>query len=254
MILNLVTNARDAMDGVGTITLETRNIVADAKYRSAHRSVTPGEYVAVQVADTGIGMDAATLDQLFQPFFTTKPLGKGTGLGLPVVLGISQRAGGHVLVDSAPGKGARFTLLFPKSGEAGRPSVRTRKLESGLAGTETVLLVEDEAALLALTRRSLESYGYHVLPAGTPAEAIELAESYAGEIALLLTDVVMPGMNGRELYERMSSMRPGIHVVFMSGYPADIVARRGEVEKEAVYVQKPFALTTLVKTVRQALD
>ena len=254
VILNLVTNARDAMDGVGTITLETRNIVADAKYRSAHRSVTPGEYVAVQVADTGIGMDAATLDQLFQPFFTTKPLGKGTGLGLPVVLGISQRAGGHVLVDSAPGKGARFTLLFPKSGEAGRPSVRTRKLESGLAGTETVLLVEDEAALLALTRRSLESYGYHVLPAGTPAEAIELAESYAGEIALLLTDVVMPGMNGRELYERMSSMRPGIHVVFMSGYPADIVARRGEVEKEAVYVQKPFALTTLVKTVRQALD
>ena len=123
-----------------------------------------------------------------------------------------------------------------------------------MPGPRPSSLVEDEAALLALTRRSLESYGYHVLPAGTPAEAIELAESHAGEIALLLTDVVMPGMNGRELYERMSSMRPGIHVVFMSGYPADIVARRGEVEKEAVYVQKPFALTTLVKTVRQALD
>jgi len=160
-----------------------------------------------------------------------------------------------VLVDSAPGKGARFTLLFPKSGEAARAPLRSRKLESGLAGTETVLLVEDEAPLLALTRRSLESYGYHVLPAGSPAEAIELAEGYAGEIALLLTDVVMPGMNGRELYEHMSSIRPGIHVVFMSGYPADIVAAgRGEVEKEAAYVQKPFTLTTLVKTVRQALD
>jgi two-component system cell cycle sensor histidine kinase/response regulator CckA len=153
-----------------------------------------------------------------------------------------------------PGKGARFTLLFPKSGEAVETPARTRKLESGLAGTETILLVEDEVPLLALARRSLESYGYHVIPAGNPADAIQLAEAHSGEIALLLTDIVMPGMNGRELYERMNTMRPGIRVVYMSGYPADIVARRGELEKESVYVQKPFTLATLVRSVREALD
>jgi two-component system sensor histidine kinase EvgS len=254
VIVNLVTNARDALRGVGTITLETRNLVADSRYRSVHRAVTPGQYVAVQVTDTGIGMDTATQDQIFQPFFTTKALGKGTGLGLAVVLGISQRAGGHVLVDSAPGKGARFTLLFPKSDEAVRTSAQNKKLESGLAGTETILLVEDEVPLLALTRRSLLSHGYHVIPAGSPAEAIQLAEKHSGEIALLLTDVVMPGMNGRELYERVNTMRPGIRVVYMSGYPADIVAKRRELERESVYVQKPFTLSTLVKSVRQALD
>jgi PAS domain S-box-containing protein len=254
VIVNLVTNARDAIRGVGTITLETRNVVADAAYRSVHRAVASGEYVAVRITDTGVGMDAVTLDQIFQPFFTTKALGKGTGLGLPVVLGISQRAGGHVLVESTPGKGARFTLLFPRSREAVQAPARVRKIEPGLAGSETILLVEDELALLALTRRSLESYGYRVLPASSPGDALLIAQSHDGEIALLLTDVVMPMMNGRELYERVSAIRRGIRVVYMSGYPADIVARRGELDHSSVYVQKPFVLATLARSVRRALE
>jgi PAS domain S-box-containing protein len=254
VIVNLVTNARDAVQGVGAISLATRNVVIDASHRETSHELSPGEYVCVTVSDTGVGMDAKTQERIFQPFFTTKPQGKGTGLGLAVVLGITQQAGGHVSVESAAGKGASFRLLFPRSLEPLRTPATPRRKDSALTGTETILLVEDEAPLLALTRRSLESYGYHVIPAGSPGEALLQAEHHAGEIALLLTDVVMPTMNGRDLYERIVALRPGIRVVYMSGYPADIVARRGEIDAGTVYVQKPFVLASLAKSVRRALD
>jgi PAS domain S-box-containing protein len=253
IIINLITNARDAMAASGTVRIETRNVVLDEDYRSTYPDASLGEHVLVEVSDTGIGMDTQTQEQIFAPFFTTKERGTGTGLGLPVVLGICQQAGGHVTVTSAPGAGATFRLYFPRSHEQihGVPVEKTRYAQ---AGSETVLVVEDEPAILSLARRTLESHGYRVLPAANPGEALLLAETHRGDIALLLTDMTMPLMTGREVAERILRLRPKIKVLYMSGHPASVFEGANPDTRATAYIPKPFSPLTLAQRVRLALD
>ncbi len=206
------------------------------------------------VSDTGVGMDPATLAHIFEPFFTTKKRGKGTGLGLATVYGIVKQAGGSVHVYSEPGQGTTFRVYLPHwRGDATTAVVQAAPPKSSW-GNETVLVVEDEAAILALGRTALERQGYRVLTADTPAAALLAAEQEPGEIHLLATDVVMPGMNGRELYERLQAQRPGLKCLFLSGYTADVITQRGVLPEGVNFLQKPFTLKILAEKVRAVLD
>jgi len=253
ILTNLAVNSRDAVTGVGTVTIETSNTTLDEAYCREHEYAAPGEYVMLVFSDTGRGMDQAIREQIFEPFFTTKEVGKGTGLGLSTVYGIVKQNGGIINVYSEPGMGTTFRIYFPRVGEEAKEEVEPEK-KSAPAGTETVLVVEDEEQILSLAVRILEGQGYRVLSARSPEDACRLAERHDGKIDLLLTDVVMPGMNGKELQARIAALRPGIKTLFMSGYTADAIAHRGVLDEGVVFVQKPFTIRSLATKVRAALD
>jgi CheY-like chemotaxis protein len=255
VIMNLAVNARDAMPQGGQLTIETANIELDQAYATTHFAVTPGKHVLMAVSDTGVGMDAETQKRIFEPFFTTKEAGKGTGLGLSTVYGIVKQSGGNIWVYSVPGQGTTFKVYFPRvEPEAVESAEATPKAEARILHAETILLVEDEDALRALARRVLESRGYEVLEAGSGAQALEIFEKRGSDIKLLLTDVIMPKMGGRELAQKIVAQQPKIKVLFMSGYTDDAIVRHGMLESGTAFVQKPFAPEALAFKVREVLD
>jgi two-component system cell cycle sensor histidine kinase/response regulator CckA len=257
ILVNLVVNARDAMPQGGRISIETKNVELDENYTSEHAPVVPGRYVMLAVTDTGVGMNAVTKEHAFDPFFTTKDPGKGTGLGLATVYGIVKQSGGYVWIYSEPEHGTALKLYFPEvsagaafgSNPEYQPTVKTPN-----RGSETILLVEDEEAVRGLACRILERQGYRVIAAQHGRDAMEIAAREAGQIDLVLTDVVMPGMNGRGLVERLAGIRPSIKSLYMSGYTDDDIIRRGFIEPSKSFLQKPFTSEALLTTVRKVLD
>jgi PAS domain S-box-containing protein len=255
VILNLVVNARDAMPRGGQATLETADVTLDADFARHHVDVQPGPYVMLAVRDTGVGMDDATLARLFEPFFTTKDVGSGTGLGLATVYGIVKQSGGHVSVESMRGRGTTFRIYLPRVEESADPADSPPAAPDVLARAwETVLLVEDEDGLRDLARELLEAQGYTVLAAGYPGEALLIGERHVGPIHLLLTDVVMPRMSGRELADRLAAVRPEMKVLYMSGYTAETVRQLGVPTLDAALLAKPFAPGVLTREVRRVLE
>jgi PAS domain S-box-containing protein len=254
VILNLAVNARDAMPQGGKLTIETTNVTLDENYARIHAPVRPGEYVMLAISDTGVGMDAETQSHIFEPFFTTKGP-KGTGLGLSTVYGIVKQSGGYIWVYSEPGKGTAFKIYFPRAGQAEPvPAEQPAAAESAEQPRETILLVEDEGNLRRLTRHFLENQGYTVLEAADGAAAVQIAVAHQGTIHLLLTDVIMPGMNGRELAQRVSEIRPNIKILYMSGYTENAIGHNGTLEAGVSLLQKPFNLQALKAKVREVLD
>jgi PAS domain S-box-containing protein len=252
-LTNLAVNARDAMPFGGRLTIETRNVVIDDAYCASHPDARAGEFVMIAVSDTGRGMDRATLDRAFEPFFTTKAEGEGTGLGLSTVYGAARQNGGSVNLYSEPGRGTIVRVYLPR--HEGAAEVRVETAPAPLRrGAERILLVEDEAALLALTEELLTELGYEVLSAEGPLEAIALASKPEPPLDLLLTDVIMPSMNGKELSEHVRALRPGIRVLYTSGYTADAIAHRGMLEPGIDFLEKPFTLDALAARIREALD
>jgi len=258
VIMNLVVNARDAMPNGGKLTIETSNVDLDANYARDHATVKPGPYVMLAVSDTGIGMDQETQAHIFEPFFTTKGGSRGTGLGLSTVYGIVKQSGGYIWVYSESGKGTTIKVYLPRVEESVAKSAETKpesiELASGLQGTETVLLVEDEEAVRDLARSILTDQGYSVLVAGSASAAEELMEKSSREIHLLLTDVVMPGLSGRELARRVAARSPKTRVLFMSGYTDNVITSGGVLEAGVAFLQKPFTPRALTQKVREVLD
>jgi PAS domain S-box-containing protein len=254
ILANLMVNARDAIAGVGKVTIETKNAVTDEAYCAENRGFVPGEYVMLSINDNGCGMDKEILEHLFEPFFTTKELGKGTGLGLATVYGIVKQNDGFINVYSKPGEGTTFKIYIPRFGPEAVEVSKGRPKETVPRGTETVLLVEDDEAILHTAQSMLERLGYTVLSARSVTRAIGLAEAHAGEIDLLITDVVMPEMNGRDLARRLGHTRPGMRTLFMSGYAANVIAHRGVLDQGMQFIQKPFSIKGLAVSIRGALD
>src|SRR5438094_2270455 len=254
VIVNLAANARDAMPQGGKLTLETRNIDLDSSYTLEHSLVKPGPYVQLTVSDSGIGMDEETQAHAFEPFFTTKPRGQGTGLGLAMVYGTVKQSGGFIWVYSEPGHGATFKIYLPRVDTPTEPATLPAPVERPPRGSETVLLAEDEPAVRAIARQALERQGYTVLAAPSGADALALAAQHGATIHLLLTDVVMPGMSGRDPADRLTAQRPGIRVLYISGYTDNAIVRHGMLEPGLAYLQKPFRPDALVRKVREVLD
>ena len=253
ILANLTINARDAIYGIGRVTIETANLDLDDDYCADHTGLLPGRYVLLSVSDNGCGMDKETCEHIFEPFFTTKEIGRGTGLGLATIYGIVKQNFGFINVYSEPGKGSTFRILLPKYlGKA--VSAQEKLPEAVQRGRETILLVEDEPAILQLGKRMLEGMGYLVITAVTPSQAVNIAEQYNGDIHLLLTDVIMPEMNGRDLAKRLLSLHPKMMRMFMSGYPADIITHHGVLDKGVQFIQKPFSKVELSAKVRAALN
>ena len=254
ILANLCVNARDAIADVGRVTIETENVTLDHLYCEQHPELLPGEFVMLTVSDNGCGMDRKTTEKIFEPFYTTKGVGRGTGLGLSTVFGIVRQNGGFINVYSEPGEGTTFKVYLPR--HLGAPDRTESKpvAEMPKAQGETVLLVEDEKALLALGREMLEGLGYKVLTANTPQQAITLAGEYTGALQLLMTDVVMPDMNGRNLAEQIQALQPEIKTLFVSGYTANVIVHHGVLDKGVHFLQKPFSLNNLAVKVREALD
>ncbi len=251
VIMNLVVNARDAMPDGGKLTIETANVELDDAYASAHVGVKPGRYVMLGVSDTGTGMDKVTQARIFEPFFTTKEKGKGTGLGLSTVFGIAEQSGGSVLVYSELGKGTTFKVYLPFTDEA--PSAaRPKVMVTNLRGTETVLLVEDEDQIRNVARGILQRHGYRVIECRNAGEALLTCEQYSGTIHLLLSDVVMPQMSGKQLADRLAPVRPGMKVLFMSGYTDGALV--GQLAAGSAFLQKPLTPGALTRKVREVLD
>ncbi len=254
ILANLSVNARDAMHEGGKLVIETQNTVVSSLQCAAHAGCTPGDYVQLIVTDTGTGMDQGTLDHLFEPFFTTKEVGRGTGLGMATIYGIISQNHGFIDVHSEPGQGTSLKVSIPRY--AGDSTAHEKDAPSQVTGggEETVLLVEDESAILTLGATMLQRAGYRVLTAGSPAEAIQLADAHVGAIHLIITDVVMPEMNGLDLAQRLLPRYPGMKRLFMSGYTADIIAHHGVVEDGVHFLQKPFLMNDLITRVREVLD
>ena len=254
ILANLCVNARDAISGIGKVTIETANVEMDGAYCSQHLGFAPGEYVLLAVSDNGCGMDAKTQSQIFEPFFTTKGTGQGTGLGLATVYGVVKQNEGVINVYSEVGQGTTFKIYFPRFKTEVSLSSATMPAGQVEHGHETILLVEDEAAILRMTTMMLERLGYKVLSAQSPGEAISMALGYEGEIHLLITDVVMPEMNGRDLANSILSGYPNLKRLFMSGYTANVIAHHGVLDEGVNFIQKPFSREDLGINVRGALD
>ena len=254
ILANLCVNARDAIADVGKVTIETENISFDADYCADHAGFVPGDYVLLAVSDDGIGMDAETLDKIFEPFFTTKGKGKGTGLGLATVYGIVKQNEGFINVYSEPDKGTSIKIYLSRHTGQDAEALAEENIEIPLSqSSEVVLLVEDDASILKLGERILENLGYRVLAANSPEEAIHLAEEQKGNIHLLITDVVMPGMNGCELSEKLQGSYPNLKTLFMSGYTANVIAHRGVLKDGVSFISKPFSKMELARKVREVL-
>jgi PAS domain S-box-containing protein len=253
VILNLALNARDALPHGGKLTIETRNVELDTQYVRRHPVVQPGSFVQLTVSDNGVGMDAETQAHIFEPFFTTKEKGKGTGLGLATVYGIVKQSGGYIWAYSEPGLGSTFKVYLPRvqgTAETARPARAVAPAQA----SETILLVEDQEAVREVAREFLEASGYRVLESHSPADAVRIAEEFSGEIHLLLTDVVMPEMGGRELADRLQRVRPQMRVLFMSGYTDDAIVHHGVLDPDTAFLQKPFARGSLEQKVREVLE
>jgi two-component system, cell cycle sensor histidine kinase and response regulator CckA len=254
IIINLAINARDAMATGGRLTLTTSNIDLTTSYSGRFDQVPPGRYIRLNLTDIGDGMDEKTLDQIFEPFFTTKEASRGSGLGLPVVYGIVRQNGGYLDVESQPGQGTRFMIYLPRSEAAVEPSKDRLPLRERLEGSETILIVEDEMALRTLLGRFFRLYGYETLEARDGSEALSIGEEHQGPIHIMLTDVVMPRMSGRELADHMAPLHPEMQVFYMSGYTDSDLAPYGIPELSKNIIPKPFRPLDLVKKVREFLD
>jgi len=252
VLMNLAVNARDAMPKGGRVVIETADVQLDDSSGQHDQVIVPGNYVMLAVTDSGTGMSAETKRRLFEPFFTTKEVGKGTGLGLATVYGIVKQSDGYIWVYSEPGQGTAFKVYLPRAGADAQPHVAPTVVDVPSRGTETVLLVEDEEGVRHLAQRILEAAGYQVLAASDPAEAKEVFAQHRGRIDLVLTDVMMPGSTGPDLFESLVVQEPALKVVYMSGYTEDAIVRQG-LDRGLPFVQKPFTAAGLARTVREAL-
>jgi PAS domain S-box-containing protein len=256
ILANLCVNARDAIKDNGRITIETQNCTIDTNFCKNHLEAVPGEYVRLSVSDDGVGMDKETILHVFEPFYTTKALGKGTGLGLSTVYGAVKQNNGFINIYSEPGHGTTFSIYLPR--DAGSRSGQTMEEEGSVAqvarGQETILLVEDDPAILNVTSQMLEGQGYTVLKASAPGEALQLVSEHSGMIHLLMTDVVMPELNGSDLAKKILASYPQIKRLFMSGYTADVIAHHGVLDEGVHFIQKPFSLSNMAAKVREVLD
>jgi len=250
--MNLVVNAKDAMPAGGRLTIETQNSVVDENHRRGQLFIRPGHYVMLSVSDTGTGMDKETQSRIFEPFFTTKEKGKGTGLGLSTVYGIVKQSGGYVMVQSELGRGSTFRIYLPQvEGTAEKSVTPVARTASG--GNETVLLVEDEESVRQLVRDTLELKGYKVIEAENGEAGLRMAASHEGTIDLLISDVVMPGMGGRQMAAELAKGRPQMKVLYLSGYTEDAILSEGTIERGTAFLQKPFTLQNLSRKVRDIL-
>ena len=252
ILMNLAVNARDAMPTGGILTFETANATLDAAYCREHMGFIPGQFVQISVSDNGIGMDAETVSQIFEPFFTTKTIGKGTGLGLATVYGIVKQGGGFINCYSEPGQGTTFKIYLPVSTGDIEPLNKAENKDSAL-GSETLFLVEDDELVRTVTEESLKQLGYKVLSFAEPEEAIAVFTKEQGAVDLLITDVVMPKMNGKELYGKLKSVKPDLKVLYMSGYTANVIVHHGVLEEGIQFISKPFKISELSNKVRDAL-
>jgi two-component system cell cycle sensor histidine kinase/response regulator CckA len=254
VVMNLAVNARDAMPTGGNLTIETANIELDEAYAREHATVKPGFYVMLAVSDTGVGMDAETRARIFEPFFTTKPKGKGTGLGLATVYGIVKQSGGYIWVYTELGRGTTFKIYLPRVEDAAVPAQSGPASTGSLRGTETLLVVEDQEEVRRLTHRVLVARGYTVLVAASGTEALEVAKAYPGPIHLLVTDVIMPAMSGREVGLLLAPARPETKALYLSGYADESIVHHGVLEPGVAFLQKPFTAEALARKVREVLD
>ncbi|HAJ37534.1 MAG TPA: hypothetical protein DCL15_17845, partial [Chloroflexi bacterium] len=253
ILVNLCVNARDAIADTGVIKIQTENIQIDEGYAALHPPLMAGNYVMLTIADNGSGMSPEVLSHVFEPFFTTKEVGRGTGLGLATVYGIVQQNHGHILVYSEQNFGTTFKLFFPSEDAASLDAAALLRVETPRGHGERVLVVEDELPVLEMSAESLRTLGYTVWTAATPAAALSLASAQPDAIDLLITDVIMPEMNGSDLAQRIAQSQPGVKCLYMSGYPANFVTQRGVLETGVHFISKPFTLHQLAVAVRHAL-
>ncbi|MFW5770690.1 MAG: ATP-binding protein, partial [Spirochaetota bacterium] len=254
ILMNMTINAQDAMPNGGDLIIETTNVTLDILYSDEYHQIEPGEYVLLTISDTGTGIDRETIENIFDPFYTTKPHGMGTGLGLSTVYGIVRQHRGHIHVYSEPGKGSTFKIYFPREKEEVTNARTDSKPDEIVSGDETILLVEDETMVREMTARVLQSIGYSIIEASSAEEALEKAGTYNGTLHLLLTDIIMQDMNGIDLYQRISSKRPGLKVLFMSGYNPDLLDSLDLLVSTDNYIQKPFSIKTLSTMIRNILS
>jgi len=254
IIVNLAINARDAMPRGGTLTIETNNTKLDDQYASQHPEVRPGDQVMLAVSDTGTGMDREMQSRIFEPFFTTKERGKGTGLGLATVYGVVKQSEGHIWVYSEPGRGTTFKVYLPKVEEPAEVTRRSAGRSSSAGGSETVLVVEDDDGVRGVVRQVMSSAGYTVMECKNAEQALSMSGSYSGHIHLMVTDVIMPGASGRELAQKITALRPGIRVLYMSGYTDNAIVHHGVLDEGVAFIEKPFTPDRLLHKVREVLN
>jgi CheY-like chemotaxis protein len=255
ILVNLAVNAQDAMPDKGLFAIEIKGVRIDADVPGKDPLAAQGDYVLMSISDTGCGMDQATMERIFEPFFTTKEKGRGTGLGLSTVYGIIKQHGGYINVYSEPGRGSTLNIYLPCIHGEKDSELKSKADEETLrGGPETILIVEDNDLVLRMTRRALTRIGYRVITAADPDQCLRMMASQVEPIHLMLIDVIMPGMNGKELYERLSLLRPGVDVIYMSGYSEDVISHHGVLDDEVNFIQKPFSTRELALLIRNVLD